>query len=101
MGAARVRSRLSKQDDPARDAATALASILNDNGIQSMVGYPMSFLDDHGNPIMPMPVPSPTERSNVVVVEVGTKPLPTSLRLKPSDIPANAQGGKIWGNIAE
>ncbi|MGB6176294.1 MAG: hypothetical protein WBF43_08135 [Methylocella sp.] len=96
-----VMGRISKQDDPARDAATALVSILNDNGIQSTVGYPMFFLDDHGNPIMPVPVPSPTERSNVLVVEVGPKPLPTSLQLKPSDIPANARGVKIWGNIAE
>jgi hypothetical protein len=94
-----VMGRISKQNDPARDAATALVSILNDNGIQSKVGYPMYFLDEHGNPIMP--IPSPTERNNVLVVEMGPKPLPTSLQLKPSDIPANTGGVKIWGNIAE
>ena len=96
-----IMGRVSKQDDPARDAATALVSILNDNGIKSKVGYSMPFLDEHGNLIMPLPIPSQAERSNVLVVEVGPKPLPTSLQLKPSDIPANAQGGKIWGNIAE
>jgi|SRR5580704_11078636 hypothetical protein len=93
-----VMGRISRQVDPAEDAATALVSILNDNGIQSKTGYPMFFLDDRG---MPVPMASLTERSNVLVVEVGPKPLPTSLQLKPSDIPANAEGVRIWGNIAE
>jgi hypothetical protein len=84
-----VMGRISKQDDPGRDAAMALVSILNDNGIQSTVGYP----------ITPGKMPSTMERSSVLVVEVGPKPLPTSLQ--PSDIPADAGGVKMWGNIAE
>jgi len=94
-----VMGRISKKNDPAAEAANALISVLNENGIQSRVGYPTPFFDEHGKPIPP--IPSPTERPNVLIVEVGPKPLPTSLQLSPDKIPADAKGNKSWGNMAE
>jgi len=91
---------ISKPNDPARDAANSLVSILNDNKIEARVGYPPFFLDEHGNPIRPTYPPS-TGPPNVIIVEVGPKPLPISLQIKPMDIPADARGNRTWGNIAE
>jgi hypothetical protein len=59
----------------------------------------MYLLDEQNKPIISMP--SPTEQPNVLIVEVGPKPLPTSLQLKPENIPSGPAGGKSYGNIAE
>jgi hypothetical protein len=70
---------------PHMDAASnLLVSILNDNGIVARTGYPILEL-------------GPLE----LLVMVGPKPLPESLKLQPEDVPVDEQGTKMWGNILE
>lgn len=66
------------------NAADALVSVLNENGIEARRGYPVMELGP-----------------SAVLVEVGPKPLPPSLRLKPESVKADEHGNKVWGNIME
>jgi hypothetical protein len=65
-------------------AANALISVLNDNKIEARLGYPVQELGP-----------------SAILVEVGPKPLPSSLQSDPADVPADARGNKVWGNILE
>ncbi|MGH6841231.1 MAG: hypothetical protein ACREDV_03950 [Methylocella sp.] len=83
------------------DAANALVSILIQNNIAARVGYPQPKVDAQGHPVLPLPSPQGAEATDAILIEVGPKPLPPSLRLNPENIPADPIGIKIWGNIAE
>jgi hypothetical protein len=90
---------VSKSNDPASRAAEALVSVLKQNQIEARVGSPLARIDEDGRPVLFIP-PTSSAPPNVVVVEVGPKPLPPTLQLSP-DIPADERGNKVWGNIAE
>ena len=79
-----VRSWLPPEGARESDAADALVSILNENGIKADTGAPVKELGP-----------------NVVLVIVGTKPLPMSLDTTPSNLPTNDRGLQEWGNVAE
>jgi hypothetical protein len=64
------------------EAARALVAVLNEAGVESKIGFPIPELGP-----------------NAVLVEVGPKPLPAALELKPENIPADSSGNKTWGNI--
>lgn len=81
-------------DDPAQRAADTLVSVLENNGIVAREGFPSLRNDKQGRPLMPK-FPFSLNPPNVIVVEVGPKPLPESLKMPPPS------GGGIWGNIAE
>ena len=78
-----------KPNDAAQTAAQALISVLNDNGIVAAEGFnPMSPAEQRKMPLSP-------NSPNVVVVEVGPKPLPESLQMGPpsqSDAPEVRHG---------
>jgi len=76
-GERRIQEELARR----REAANSLIEILNKNGIVARSGYPV--LDP------------------VIVVVVGPKPLPATLQLKPEDVPTDARGNRVWGNIEE
>lgn len=80
-------------------AADALVGILNTNKITARTGYPIVKMSDDGQPDMQ----SILERDGiaVIIIEVGPKPLPASMQLKPEDVPADARGNRFWGNIEE
>ena len=80
-------------------AVNALVNILETSKITARSGYPMWKMGDDGMP----DTQSMMDRSGptVIIVEVGPKPLPTSMQLKPEDVPTDARGNKIWGNIEE
>lgn len=80
-------------------AADALVGILNANKITAITGYPTLKMSDNGHP----DIQSTRDRSgpSVIIVEVGPKPLPDSMKLKPEDVPGDALGNKVWGNIEE
>jgi hypothetical protein len=59
-----------------------LVAILNEAGVESKIGFPIPELGP-----------------NAVLVEVGPKPLPAALELKPENIPADSSRIKTWGNI--
>lgn len=63
------------------EAADALIAVLNNNGIVAKRG--------------------PSLRELGILVEVGPKPLPPSLQLKPEGIPSDESGGRTYGNILE
>lgn len=65
-------------------AKEAVVSVLENNGIVARAGYPVMELGNNG-----------------VLIVVGPKPLPASLQLKPENVPADAQGNRVWGNILE
>lgn len=65
-------------------AKEAVVSVLENNGIVARIGYPIMELGSNG-----------------VLIVVGPKPLPASLQLKPENVPADAQGNRIWGNMLE
>jgi hypothetical protein len=81
---------------PYRDAADALVAVLVGAGIDAQKGFPLKRYNENGNrvPVGPDTPPGPPQ----IVVEVGPRPLPPSLRLKPEDIPADARGNRIGGN---
>jgi hypothetical protein len=66
------------------EAAKALVDVLNEAGVESKLGFPIPDLGP-----------------NAVLVEVGPKPLPLTLQLKPDNIPADSSGNRIYGNIDE
>jgi hypothetical protein len=70
----------------------------NDNGIVAAKGFSPMRHDGQGRPILPNPLSS--NPPNVVIVEVGPKPLPESLKMKPLSR-SGARGNKMWGNTAE
>jgi hypothetical protein len=90
---------ISKPDDPAKAAAVALVLVLNENGITAKEGVPLFRFDAQGHPISPQIQPS-LNSPNVVVVEVGPKPLPESLKINPP-FSSNRGVNSQWGNIAE
>jgi hypothetical protein len=90
---------ISKPNDLANTAAQALVSVLNDHGIVATQAFPPMWLDEQGRPIPPK-MPLSSNPPNVVIVEVGPKPLPESLKMRPPS-KSDAAGNKTWGNIAE
>ena len=66
------------------EAARALVRVLNEAGIDSKIGPPIPELGP-----------------NAALVEVGPKPLPPTLQLKPENIPTDPSGMKLWGNIEQ
>jgi hypothetical protein len=80
----------SNSGDLTNKAARALVSVLNENEIVAVEGAPLLRLDEHGAIVLPI-----TNGSLVIVVEVGPKPLPQSLKMGPP----KASG--LWGNFAE
>jgi hypothetical protein len=78
-----VRSWLPPEGERGSDAKEALVSILNENGIKADTGAPVKELGP-----------------NVVLVIVGSKPLPKSLDTTPSNLPTNDRGFQEWGNVA-
>lgn len=97
--AVHVMGNVAELNDPANVAAAALIALLNENSIQARQGYPLFFLNEDGKPIFP--VPGAPERPNVIIVEVGPKPLPPSMRLDPLSVRPDKNGGRTFGNIAE
>lgn len=81
------------KSDPVERAIAALIAILKENGIEATTGFPIPTLDENGLPAPQMP--NTPSLPSVVVVEVGPKPLPPSLRINAGDRPG------MWGNIAE
>jgi hypothetical protein len=79
------------------EAATALISELEKNGIEAKTSFPMPRFDEEGKMLPGASGPGPP----ALVIEVGSKPLPKALQLDPKDIPAGARGAKAWGNIME
>jgi hypothetical protein len=77
-----VVSVIGAEDDPALNAARALISVLNDNGIVARQGPPDLLRDDQGKPIPPR-LQFSSNRPNVLLVLVGSKPLPESLKMGP------------------
>jgi len=67
-----------------REAGDALIAVLNEAGIEARFGPPIMELGP-----------------SALLVEVGPKPLPATMQLKPEDIPGNDRDPKIWGNILE
>jgi hypothetical protein len=92
---------ISEPNDPAKAAAQALVSLLNDNGIVAALGFPPMRHDGQGRPILLNHNPVSPNPPNVVIVEVGPKPLPESLKMGPPPGSSGALGNKTWGNTAE
>lgn len=94
-----VVSVIGAKDDPALSAAQALVSVLNENAVVARQGPPDLLRDDQGRPIPPK-VQFSSNRPNVLLILVGSKPLPKSLKMGPPSS-SDAAGFKSWGNIAE
>lgn len=86
----------------AEQAVEQLLAILAENHIDARAGAPLFYHDEKGALVPPTFSPGKglVPQPIVLVVEVGPKPLPASLKLAP-DIRADERGGKVWGNIAE
>jgi hypothetical protein len=79
-------------------AANALVAILNENKIAARTGYPLPILNAENQP----DTQAMMRRDFIsLIIEVGPKQLPKSMQLKPGDIPIDATGNRIWGNIDE
>jgi hypothetical protein len=67
----------------AQAAAARLVAVLKDSDVDAKVGAP----NGAGN--------------SIILVQVGLKPLPPSLQVDASKMPADARGNKMWGNTEE
>lgn len=91
-----IMGNVANSDDPAQRAAATLVSVLKDNEIVAREGFPLLRVDEQGKPLMPK-FPLSLDPPNVIVVEVGPKPLPQSLETAPP----TGKGLELWDNTAE
>jgi outer membrane murein-binding lipoprotein Lpp len=84
------------------EAADALVSIFKQNNIAAQIGAPMPRANENGEIILPVMRPQDEAGlTDAIFIEVGPKPLPTSMELKPENVPSDSRGNKMYGNISE